>query len=221
MPSISGAYQAQHGPVVSIGVAQVNTITQASAATLAQYPALIDSGATGTCISPKIAKDLALKPIGKQRISGATGTAPANVYIVDIVIPMAGKSAFYMKGLKVVEVRLELLGHRPRDAREGVAAEAVVLIEEVILDLAFVGDERVGLQVGLPMLEPLLSVGLEADAIAVEPAGLLALEDLAQLPLGAGLRLHLGDAPAPAAEKVDVVELPLPSDFRDLRHLST
>lgn len=49
--------------------------------------ALWDTGATGTCISERIVKDLGLVSTGKMTISTPSGQAETNTYLVDILLP--------------------------------------------------------------------------------------------------------------------------------------
>lgn len=49
--------------------------------------ALWDTGATGSCISEQMVKDLGLIPTGKQKIFTPSGDKIVNTYIVDIVLP--------------------------------------------------------------------------------------------------------------------------------------
>ncbi len=44
------------------------------------YMALVDTGASCTCLSPKIVSDLALNPIGKQTVAGVHGRQAVNQY---------------------------------------------------------------------------------------------------------------------------------------------
>lgn len=81
-----------------------NTVTPANVPLLAQFSALLDSGATGTCISTKVAQSLGLGPVGLHPVHGVTGTKATNIYLVDIVIPMASQSGYIIKGLKVAEM---------------------------------------------------------------------------------------------------------------------
>lgn len=53
----------------------------------AAVKAVWDTGATITCISERIAKELGLAPIGFERINTASGIAMQSQYIVDIVLP--------------------------------------------------------------------------------------------------------------------------------------
>jgi predicted aspartyl protease len=53
------------------------------------YMALVDTGASSSCISPRVVTDLGLQPFGKIPVSGVHGAVPTNVYqfVVGFVIP--------------------------------------------------------------------------------------------------------------------------------------
>ncbi|MBW8049185.1 MAG: retroviral-like aspartic protease [Cytophagales bacterium] len=53
------------------------------------FTAIWDTGATVTCITPKVVKELGLKPISKRKIYGADGELkePADTFFVDIILP--------------------------------------------------------------------------------------------------------------------------------------
>jgi len=55
------------------------------------YPALVDTGASMTCISRTVADDLGLMPIGKVPMQTAGGQQAANVYNVQIAFIIASK----------------------------------------------------------------------------------------------------------------------------------
>ena len=57
------------------------------------YKALVDTGATSTCISPKIAENLALVPEGKKPVHSATHKTSANLYHVSFFIPITKQTA--------------------------------------------------------------------------------------------------------------------------------
>jgi len=77
MPSLSFNYTTAVGPLiqVAIEVAAFNAAQPAAGApiNLHTYMALIDTGASCTCISPKVVNDLGLKSIGKQKVGGVHG----------------------------------------------------------------------------------------------------------------------------------------------------
>jgi hypothetical protein len=66
-------------------VLQFSTITTGSTPpSLAMYAALIDTGASATCISPKVVSDLGLMPIGKADMISASHVTVTNKYIFTV-----------------------------------------------------------------------------------------------------------------------------------------
>ena len=63
----------------------VNGTVPKSAA--AQVPALVDTGATISCIDDELAKSLALPLVDRQQVSGIGGKHECNVYLAHIVAP--------------------------------------------------------------------------------------------------------------------------------------
>lgn len=61
--------------------------------------ALIDTGATLTCITGNVIQALDLRPNGKILISGTTGTKPANTYRINIYIPMINDDPEVQNGM--------------------------------------------------------------------------------------------------------------------------
>ncbi len=53
---------------------------------------LMDTGADATCISPTVAETLSLQPIGKVPVSGATGVAEMNQYMIDLLLQFGPNS---------------------------------------------------------------------------------------------------------------------------------
>ena len=51
------------------------------------WTAVWDTGATGSCISNRIVRDLNLLPIGKTTIGTANGVIDVNRYLIDIGLP--------------------------------------------------------------------------------------------------------------------------------------
>lgn len=52
-----------------------------------QFHALVDTGATESCIDSAVAMDLDLPIVDQQNLAGAHGVHPANVYLAQIYIP--------------------------------------------------------------------------------------------------------------------------------------
>jgi hypothetical protein len=104
MPCLSGKYDPAIGAIINIGVIQAGIITPGvkSAGEIKIFPALLDTGATVTCISPEVARVLGIQPIGMQPMVSANQAKPANMYLVDLVLPF-GTSGFVMQNAKVME----------------------------------------------------------------------------------------------------------------------
>ena len=51
------------------------------------YSALIDTGASCSCVSDKVIKAEGLLPSGKQQVGGVHGSQPTNAYRFQIAIP--------------------------------------------------------------------------------------------------------------------------------------
>ncbi|MBO6572122.1 MAG: SEC-C domain-containing protein [Balneola sp.] len=52
-----------------------------------EYTGLWDTGASGTVISKKVAEELNLKPVGKNKVYHADGNSVKNVYLINLVLP--------------------------------------------------------------------------------------------------------------------------------------
>jgi Aspartyl protease len=57
---------------------------------MTMYMALVDSGASSTCISSRIVKEVGLSPIGKIQVAGVHGSTPTNSYqfAVGFILPV-------------------------------------------------------------------------------------------------------------------------------------
>src|SRR5947208_1486857 len=89
MPCLSGRFDPGIGPLINVGILKPGTITPSTPPTgqIAAFPALIDTGATSTCISPAIAQSVGLQPIGLRPMVSATHAVPVNVYLADLILP--------------------------------------------------------------------------------------------------------------------------------------
>jgi hypothetical protein len=70
-----------------------------------RVPALIDTGASGTCISPQLAQLLNLESRGKRPLVGGSQTEPVvtDIYLVDLVLPFLQED-FPLLGWQVQEM---------------------------------------------------------------------------------------------------------------------
>lgn len=92
MPCISGAYNPLVGPLTQLVIVAPTPVMLSGVigTSLAQggdavptprfYTALIDTGATLTCISPKVVQEIGLQPTGKSTMTGSTGSSAVNTY---------------------------------------------------------------------------------------------------------------------------------------------
>ncbi|MCH8238631.1 MAG: aspartyl protease family protein [Proteobacteria bacterium] len=82
MPSLAGNYNPAAGVLIQVSILPPEQAIQAanpqqnstdSIKDFKVYMALIDTGASCTCISAKVVNDVGLKPTGKTKMSGSTG----------------------------------------------------------------------------------------------------------------------------------------------------
>ena len=90
MPCMSIHFDPVLGPIANIGIAPSGSLAARAGErpVLRVYSGLIDTGASGTCISSKVAEEVGLVPIGKTPVTSATHEAePMNTYLVDLAMP--------------------------------------------------------------------------------------------------------------------------------------
>jgi predicted aspartyl protease len=89
MPSISITYNPSVGPLIQVAIWAPNyrpaQPSSASPLQMNMYAALVDTGASCTCISQKVIQDIGLNPIGKQQVGHAQGISAANSYQFQVV----------------------------------------------------------------------------------------------------------------------------------------
>jgi len=78
MPCISGNFNPLIGPVVQVAIVDMRTVLgtfdgTTSPSDLVMFNALIDTGASSTCISKKVVNQTGLVPTGRAPISSVTG----------------------------------------------------------------------------------------------------------------------------------------------------
>ncbi|MBI2404514.1 MAG: aspartyl protease family protein [Gemmatimonadetes bacterium] len=77
--------------------------------TVTTFPALLDTGASRTCIAPTVAQALGLLPVGMRPMVSATHAVPVNVYVVDLVMPF-GNAGYVLGATQVMEFGLHGAG---------------------------------------------------------------------------------------------------------------
>jgi hypothetical protein len=86
MPSLAGNYNPAVGVIIQVaifGPSQVATVSAHQAlqnSNLALFAALLDTGASVTCISSNVIQKLGLQPSGKTSMSGSTGTSTVDQF---------------------------------------------------------------------------------------------------------------------------------------------
>ena len=114
MPAVSGDYDPDVGILLQVeilagGAVQAtrrdedagNDLTVSSTQALG----LVDTGASKTSISQRLAGSLGLKPSGKVSVQGVTGTMQVNSYAVDLMLGFGAHSAV-IENLEVCELDL-------------------------------------------------------------------------------------------------------------------
>ena len=101
MPCLKGSYDAHLGPIIHVGILPGGLPTR-STQPAHGFPALLDTGAQITCISPRVVRALNLLPLGLRDVNSATGIVPVNTYLIDLVLPLGLKRVF-RSGMLVME----------------------------------------------------------------------------------------------------------------------
>jgi hypothetical protein len=87
MPCISGNYNPAVGIIVQVAILPQSQLSAlqtstppASAPNITMFAALLDTGASVTCISKNVVQALGLQPSGKTSMSGSTGAQTVDQY---------------------------------------------------------------------------------------------------------------------------------------------
>ena len=96
MPTANCGFRApyelvRHGPTIAVTIGFDPDYRPGAGARpnlpLDRYPALVDTGATQSCIDAELAANLNLMPAGRRQAAGAGGTFDASAYMAHIYIP--------------------------------------------------------------------------------------------------------------------------------------
>src|SRR6516162_6113379 len=104
MPCLSGQFNPDIGILINVVVLPPGLITPGMhiSTPLTPFPALVDTGASMTCISPQVVQAVGLQPMGMHSMVSATHTVPVNVYLVDLLLPF-GSAGLFQAGVQVME----------------------------------------------------------------------------------------------------------------------
>jgi hypothetical protein len=105
MPVLSGKFSSA-GIILTLACLPPGVSDPATNPQSKQFPALLDTGASLTCISPKVAKALGVKPLGMMPVSSASHpNLPTNTYLIHIGIVFAGLIV-WRSNIQVLEFQL-------------------------------------------------------------------------------------------------------------------
>ena len=104
MPCLSDNFNPQIGPLINLGVAPANSLAAgvAPAVQVPVFAALIDTGASLTCIAPNLVTAIGLQPIGMRPMASATHAIPVRVFLVDLLLTF-GSVSHIISSLQVME----------------------------------------------------------------------------------------------------------------------
>lgn len=91
MPAFAGQFDWRLGLIWQVGFVVAET-HKPGPGRLHLCPALVDTGASETCISREVAKELQLQPSGKIDMNTAGGVVAVNVYDVQLAILLGSRS---------------------------------------------------------------------------------------------------------------------------------
>ena len=99
MPVLSSRFDPGIGPLINVGVVQPGALSSGGPPPpqIPTFPALVDTGASSTCISATVAQAVGLRPVGMRPMTSATQSVPVNVYLADLLLPF-GTAGFVMAG---------------------------------------------------------------------------------------------------------------------------
>jgi hypothetical protein len=106
MPCLEGEYQAWQGPIIELRFLAAGDKSPAHVAAAPAYPALIDTGADTSCISPAIVAALQLDPIGIRPMVTVLQVEAAHLYAVEIIVKF-GASEYWQTLESVAEFRVD------------------------------------------------------------------------------------------------------------------
>jgi predicted aspartyl protease len=105
MPVLSGKFSPA-GIILTLACLPPGFSDPATNPRYKQFAALLDTGASLTCISPKVAKALGIKPLGMMPVSSAShANLPTNTYLIHIGI-VFGDLIVWRSNIQVLEFQL-------------------------------------------------------------------------------------------------------------------
>lgn len=105
MPCLVGTLNSNRQIIVQVGVSDIETHSKEKPSDNEHsiiFNALIDTGATGSCISKNVVDSLILSPIGQIPMNSASHTINTNQYLVNFILTF-GNVVFMQQGKTVME----------------------------------------------------------------------------------------------------------------------
>ena len=97
MPCLSIQFNPKVGPITQVAIWRPAFVppaaTPAAPMNMNMYNALIDTGASCSCVSDKVIQAEGLVPAGKQQVGGLHGSQPTNSYRFQLVFPFVQTQA--------------------------------------------------------------------------------------------------------------------------------
>lgn len=99
MPCLAGRFEPRVGPIIPVDLRPCGSDAPRRST---RVFALVDTGASRTCLAAGVANEIGLSPIGMTRMVSASHAMLANQYLVDLLIAF-GDGTHVCEGLMVVE----------------------------------------------------------------------------------------------------------------------
>lgn len=107
MPSIGGSFDNTVGIIVSMGATKGGMTRKTPInPPIIRFPALVDTGASCTCLSSAVIANLGISPTGKTEVATAGGRHSASVYLVDLTI-FYGDESVALPNMEVTEFNID------------------------------------------------------------------------------------------------------------------
>jgi gag-polyprotein putative aspartyl protease len=107
MPSLSGQFNPNIGVLLNINVLPHGLYRPGTTlpSSIPSFLALIDTGASMTCISRQVVQAVGLQSAGMVQMLSATQTVPVHRYLVDLLLPF-GSAGLLQQGIYVMEFQV-------------------------------------------------------------------------------------------------------------------
>ena len=95
MPCFVGDFNPAVGPLINVGVVPYTGVdigNETDVVKLHLFQALIDTGATTTCISEQVIKQCSLEPTGKAAMVGVTGEIDVDQFNFQVIFLVGGQT---------------------------------------------------------------------------------------------------------------------------------